>query len=285
MLSSFKTMRQRFCVAPLLGLVLFLTAGCLENAMLVKVNPDGSGDITYRLFLSEPLLHALATQAEFGDMEEAEARRALFQQMIEGIGPQLGEGIERSRDSISSNARGWHGFEAVYAFDTIADVRLDSINPLGSDADQQDTPGASSIGGRYTFSFEPGAPAALGLHPIPDAPSGYPYDLDPTGPGDWQSLLGTDLSEELFRALDGLRITIYLAVSGEVQESNASFVSARVPNVFTLLDLPFDRIAAHPEAFALVQRTGPDIAAILAELSIPEVRIEEPGKIVRIEFQ
>lgn len=285
MFNAFHTVRKRFCLLPLLGPVLLLGGCCLENAMLLKVNPDGSGDITYRLFLSEPLLQALAAEAQAGDMAESDARRALFAQMIEDIGPQLGEGLHLERSAFSANARGWHGLEAVYAFDAIADVRLDSIHPLGSEPDQQDTPGAASIGGRYTFSFEPGDPATLALHPIPDEPFGYPYDLDPTGPGDWQTLLGTDLSEELFRALDGLRITIYLAVNGEVQESNASFVSARVPNVFTLLDLPFDRIAARPDAFAVVQQTGPDIAAILAAFSVPEVRIEEPGKTVRVQFQ
>ncbi len=284
MVNAFQTARKRFCLLPLLGLVVLLGSGCLENAMLVKVNPDGSGDITYRLFLSAPLLDALAAQAEAGEADETEARRALFGQMIEGIGPQLGEDLTLARESLSTNARGWHGFEAVYAFDSIADVRLDNISPLGDPADDE-TPGAASIGGRYTFGFEPGDPATLELIPIPDEPFGYPHDLDPTGPEDWHSLLGAELSEELFRFLEGLRITIYLAVNGEVVESNASFVSARVPNVFTLIDLPFDRLAARPDALHVVRQTGPDIAAILAELAVPEVRIEEPGKTIRVQFR
>lgn len=267
-----------FSVALLLG-----CSGCLENAMLLKVNKDGSGEITYRLFLSEPMLQ---TVTAVGAKENPSAKDpdAAFQTMLQHLQGEFGTDVTLARSKLTSNKRGWQGFEAVYAFPDVRKVRLEDIDPFGNGSESNHQSGAS-FGGRYTFDFTPGDEAELRLIPIPDAVSPSPYGDDPDGPQDWSSLLGTELTDDLFARLEGLRITLYLILAGEIVESNAEFPSRKHPNVITLLDLPFDHILASTEAQEAIKTTGPNIRQVLDSVDVKGVRIEEAGKELSLRFK
>ncbi len=142
-----------------------------------------------------------------------------------------------------------------------------------------------SLGGRYTFEFTAGEQASLRMLPIPDPVRGYPYGEDPAGPRDWNSLLGSDLTDDMLAKLEGLRIALYVILGGSIVESNAAYPSDRHPNVLTILDLPFDQILADPAAQEAIKQTGPDVRQVLSDLDVRGVRIEEAGKTIDVRFQ
>lgn len=278
-------MKHLFCLFTIA--LLFGCTGCLENAMLLKVNTDGSGEITYRLFLSEPMLQAMTAAGNETDTNGSPAAtdpNAALQVMLQHLQGEFGTEVTLASSKITKNKRGWQGFEAVYAFPDINKIRLEDIDPTGRGSTANHQSGAS-LGGRYTFEFTPGNEAELRLIPIPDSVSGSPYGDDPDGPQDWNSLLGTDLTDDLFTRVEGLRITLYLILAGEIIESNAEFPSRKHPNVITLLDLPFDHILANTEAQETIKATGPNIRQVLDAVDVKGVRIEDAGKEISIRFK
>ena len=285
---ALQTYMMKYVLFCLTATFLLSSTGCMENAMLLKVKKDGSGDITYRLFLSESIFQAMSqpsTESQPENGKPAINSNAMLQKMIENLKGEFGTDVTLTSSKFATNKRGWQGFEAVYSFADINDIHLDDIDPIGGTSEKPD-PNSTSIGGRYTFSLtHDGEEVDLRLIPIKDLVHRSPYGEDPEGPRDWKGLLGTDLTDEFFTRLEGLRIALHLIVEGNIVETNAKFPSSKHPNVVTLLDLPFDQLLADPKAREAVKNAGSQIRTVLGESNIEGVRMEEVNKEITVRFK
>ena len=85
--------------------------------------------------------------------------------------------------------------------------------------------------------------------------------------------------------LSGMRMTLLIAVEGEIVETNARYQSQKQPNVVTVMDISMDRLLDHPEGAKLLQSGQASDTAALAALDIPGIKMEEPGKEIVIRFK
>ena len=278
--------------------------GCVESAMLVKVKPDGGGHVVYRMLMAEEMMNGIQMMANLsGGLSGAPASPAASSNLMDGVmhalADQLGDGVTFQSGAQKTNDRGWKGFEAVYAFDDVTRLKVADLDPLAGAGGG--SPMGADLGPKYRFEFTPGPVALLELVPrepapaatLPQADSGLEsltnltggLDLGPLGNmGGMPDRLGGMMSGMMQKVLQGMRISLVVSVEGEVVESNATFPSERHANAFILVDIPFDTILSDPRAAALMTQPAPDPAA-LAELKIPGLRIEEPGKTIRVKFR
>lgn len=302
-------MLKRAALTVLLVAVAALGLGCVENAMLMKVKPDGSGHVVYRLLMSEEMfggLQMMATMSASQSGGEAAAAGLASTNLVDGImrslADQLGTGVTFQSGKQLANDKGWKGFEAVYQFSDVTQLKLADLDPTG----QGGTASASSasLGPKYRFAFTPGEVATLELIPtetkparasesesaalpaadLPDLPDGMDLGaLGEMGKG-MQGMMGGMMTGMMKSMLQGMRISMVMSVDGEVVETNARYPSDNHPNAFVLVDIPFDTILSNPEAAALMMQPAPDPRA-LAKMDIPGLKMEEPGKTIRVKFK
>jgi hypothetical protein len=159
------------------------------------------------------------------------------------------------------------------------------------------------MGPTYRFAFTPGEEAVLELIPQKtspppaagvgaaaetNAPPSLPEGLDLGPLGDMgagmQGMMGGMMTGMMQKMLQGMRVSMVLSVDGKVLETNAKYPAASYPNTFVLMDLPFDAILSHPDAAGMMMQPAPDLSA-LAAMDIPGLKMEEPGKAIRIRFK
>lgn len=272
--------------ACMMVLIAFLT-GCIESTTLMDVNKDGSGTIRVREYYSPQIMSMMEgfqdSMRQMLDAEE-EAPAGMFEDQIQTKLMEYGPGVtlESSRDS--TNEQGWKGFEAVYAFSDINQIRLGG-------ADISDDEGDAL---QFTFQFTPGDTATLRIVPVKPVATDAAEEMDPMDEDDFPMAEMPDMGdmdllggmEGMFANMfEGMRVRMMVRVDGDVVESNADYPVAGRDNVFTLMDLEFDRFLNDPEAMQLLMAEDPDAIYKLKEKDVPGVRVEDPDKTIVIRFR
>lgn len=288
-----------WCVLTAVALA---TGGCMENATLVQVNKDGSGTLTYRMYLSEQLTGMMegmaSTMAAMGESTgqpppELDPLGEIKQSLQGQFGPNVT--LVSTRDV--TNPAGWKGVEAVYEFERISDIQLRQAEAAGPGPGG---PMPEQVAAEYAFQFTAGDPATLKLVPAggpassdgdgavePDAaaPPAPPAVAPPTLEPELDDMLGGMGLQMMAPMLKGMRISMLISVDGEIVETNAKFRSEEHDNVVTLVDVVFDRLLNDPAGAELLQG-GEDLdPRTLATLDIPGLRIEDPTKELVIRFK
>lgn len=277
---------------------LSLLTGCMQNAILVKVNTDGSGTLTYRVHLSDQLTGMMEGMGGMmGAMVEEGAEPEPFDpfaDMKAEMANQFGDAatLESTRDI--TNKAGWKGVEAVYAFADINQLKLSEIEQLDTGGGGSQSMGA--MGAQYTFAFTPGEVATLKLIPLPPeakdageaSAESVPGETGNTAEmpdmGEMEDMMGGMSAGMMAPMLKGMRVSLLLFVNGEIVESNASHPSAKNPNVIYLTDIAFDKVLADPEGAKMLDMEDVQ-PGDLAKLDIPGIVIEDPEKEVVIKFR
>lgn len=295
-----KTLRTVVLI-PILIAVSTLT-GCMESATLMRVNKDGSGTITHRMYMSTDMMEMMQGMASGMMGGEADIEMPDMDPLADikaSLDGQFGPAATLEGTQDVTNAAGWKGVEATYSFT--------DINKLDMAAGGQTDEGGMAMesgGPSYKFEFTPGDVAVLKLVPIrqPGAESDGAadassqgddvlgdagdtamgeMDMDMGGMGDMDAM-GMQMMAPM---LKGMRMSLLVAVEGKVVESNASFPHEKYPNVVTLADIDFDKLLAHPEGMKALQ-AGPNAdPADLAKLGIDGVKVEDPAKEIQIRFE
>ncbi len=266
--------------------LLFLT-GCMENAALLNLKKDGSGTLTYRIYISSGIMqmfHGIATGmgTDGGNTGSVDPLESLKADMED----KFGDAATLVKTKEIANEQGWEGIEAIYSFD---DVNKLNLAGMGDEIDSGDggDQGMGKMGTPYRCSFTKGDTATLKIIPITTDPEaakeaaedlpGVMADMGMEGMGD----LGLAMMKPMMK---GMRITLLLSVDGEIVETNSSFKSEKHPNVITLMDLRMDQLLEHPQAMEIM-KAGADGADKLAALNLPGIKIENPQKEITVSFK
>lgn len=228
-------------LVPLLA-ILVTTASCVEYTMLIKLQPDGSGELIETSLFKGEL--AQMFQAMGGDMsgeegeDPAEGKR---REAAERAG-QLGEGVSLVSWAELPEEEGM-GERVVYRFDDVTKLGL-TPGPSGSDEG-----GMSGSGESIRFRFEPGADGSRVLTAVFEAPEPEGGDAEPGADeamGDEEAAgeemaeaMGEGMMEMMKPFLAGMKLRVLLDVGGEVLDTTAPAVNG---SEVTLMALDFDQL-------------------------------------------
>ncbi len=263
------------------ALALPLVSGCIESTTLLKVGKDGSGTVTVREFYSPQLTQMMDGMAGMvqgivpDGAEGAEAAPAavdLFKDSIEKKAALMGPGVTITHREDVTNAAGWKGFLATYAFPDINKLNLG----IGEgDADAEDGPAG------FRFAFTPGSPAKLDIVPnkSPSAEQEAAVAEEATEVAD----MGGQMTAMMAPMIKGLRMTFLVQVDGAIVETNARH-SIPDRNTVVVMDLPVEKLMGNPQALQLMTSKDPNMQKKLLGMDLPGVKLEDPSKTISVSF-
>ncbi len=265
--------------------------GCMENAMLLKLDTDGSGTLTYRVFMSDDMLN-MAQSMTSGmmqgmGMEEEDAKAAMdpFAEIKASLDGQFGPQAKLESTREMTNKQGWKGVEAMYAFDNVNELQLQNVEPVQAEGP---TMQMDEMGSAYTFEFTPGDVATLKMVPITSESSDETAAMDPAvteAMGGMNGMMEGMGMQMMAPMMKGMRMSFLVFLNGEVVETNAKFQSKKHPNVITLMDLQFDKILADPNGGELMKASANMDSAKLAAMDVDGLRVEAPDKVIEVKFK
>ncbi len=280
-----------------LGFVILpaIFSGCIESTTMVEVKTDGSGTIRVLEFYSPQIMsmlegfpdemHWMEMPQEHEDDTHRQADASgLFQEQIMAKLMEYGPGVTLDSFHETTNARGWKGFEAMYAFSDINQIRLGGgdISETNDDALQ------------YSFQFTPGETATLRIIPARPDTAAQVREREPMDEDDFHMTETPDMDDqEMLNGMEGLfgdlfqgmRVRMRVQVDGTVVESNADYPAPGRDNLITLMDVEFDRFLNDPEAMQLLMSEDPDAMYKLKEKGVPGIQVEDPDKTIVIRFR
>lgn len=296
--------RSGWRLLPLLA-VLFSTVACLEHTVLLKLRPDGSGELIETTFLKGQMLEmarAMAAMESDGEGEgggllagQADQKRA----EAEARAARLGEGVTFvSWEAVTGE--GTEGERAVYRFADVSKLRI-SPAPASEDGEGAPMGGSEDV---IRFRFGDGAEgsrrlvAVFGDEPAPEAAgdavaSEATADVDPAsadgvedmaGMEEMADAMGAGMMEMMKPFLQGMKMQVLVEVEGEVVATDAPFSDG---STVTLLAFDFDQIVADPEAWKKLSAMDSDssLSVLGPQLhGLPGVRAPG-GTEVAIEFR
>jgi hypothetical protein len=197
---------------------------------------------------------------------------------IRGKAEKLGRGVcYVSHEMHEDDER--QGYTAMYSFNDISTVQVNQ-NPGAS---VPSFPGSEEVMESdeelVMFSFTKGNPATLVIRP---PKGGSESETEPGEAGQeptdgQQAEQEGDGSEEGFEQmkefLRGMKVTVQVAVDGDIEKTNASYVDG---STITVIDLSFDRLIDDPELMKQLQKSDEMSPAAAKEMlkNIPGIRVE-----------
>jgi len=284
-------------VAVVMAAALVLS-GCIDDTISVTVKPDGSGTIEETVLMGNEFIEMMQEMSKgLGEegkdktgqtsaRDDAKKHDDVVAGMMEkarNSAKDLGEGVRlvSVKPARSDSAS---GYTAVYAFKDIGKVMLNqnpgSKTPL-SDADKEkdkagdawskDTPGKD----RIRFVFTKGSPARLAVHMPPPKPA-EKDEKEKTAPK--EPAKDDPNAIEMMKAIfKGMRVSIVLAVDGDIVKTNATHRSGR--NI-TLIEMDFGRLLNHAELLKKIDREKPqsleEMKTALKSIEGVKLEFEDP---------
>jgi len=255
----------KFAISILTVAVMVALSGCIKQKIVVKVKPDGSGNIVVSTIFNKDIVTAFEKQmdeqrkklAEQGISSEHidKALKDPFfnEKQINQAASKFGDAVEYVKSKKISNASG-RGYIAIYSFKNIDDVKLDLeklTSPMPSFGTS--TPSDDSI----SFVFTKGDVAKLKVT-IPQSEKDATIEeessevFEPTLltdqeksqmmiQGNMFGLSGKEKTKEevLRKMFDGMSVDIDLEVVGTLVKSDATFKSAKKKGRCTLFAMDF----------------------------------------------
>lgn len=225
-------------------MLLFLTSGCIEFNLKVKVNPNGSGTITEEVLFSQKMITMINSLSAMGG-DDAEKFEPFDMDDIKDRVSDLGEGVELIK-AEKLEKKSQSGYSAVYKFKDINKLVLedDPISLMPDDLPTQDS-GEEGVDDGFTFKFTKGNPASMVITMNNDK-------FTPEEDAEFEEEPETDDNENemMFQQMKDLmkdmRTSIVLEIDGKIIETNATHVD---DNKITLIDFDFGKLLDMPEKF------------------------------------
>lgn len=276
-------MTTKSLLAGLTGAALLCAAGCVESSTTVKVKRDGSGQVVVTEYMAPSMVQMMSGMQGMGSAMGATNAPAapnladMFKESAEKKSAALGTGVTMTSFASATNAAGWVGYQAVYAFPKIEALNL----AVGGD-DAEDSAKA-----KYTCKFTPGAVAKLEIVP-PPMPTEEPAATPATEPGaaaqpemDPAAMMGM-----MAPMMKGMRMSLAIEVDGKIANTSATFKEG--DSKVIVMDLPMDALLANPEGAKLIgasQGKKEMPLEAIRKLNAAGVKIEDPTKPLVIEFK
>lgn len=237
-----------------LALALALTLpGCIQMRMHVKVNPDGSGKVTFLAGVKSGMTDLLES---FGEGDGAQDLGKLGDSLSAESLAENSEGIVAWSGTREYQEGGYEYFEVTGYFDDIEKVRLetDDDDPDGGitfDFSRRDD-------GTYVLGFEPS--------PVDDLIGGEDEDDDPA----FESEAEKRMAKGLMKSLMGdFHISYTFELPGAIREARGMAISGRQATIRYDLDEMFQAMDDPVKAREAVGNrviSGPDADGIEDEM-------------------
>ncbi|MEW5976865.1 MAG: hypothetical protein AB1898_13760 [Acidobacteriota bacterium] len=286
---------MRICRGTVLLVASLSLNGCISFDTVVKVNPDGSGQVVQTTLMSKVMVQQLSTMLqamteqlsadssgskappEFFGEEEARRRAA-----------QMGEGVTYLSSRKVQTDR-FEGIEAVYAFQDINRLQIDSrpSSPLGEGSDIKFGPSIRKSSTAFKLSQLDNGNSLLTVRlqgandNVPHAPT----QSSPPNSAKPETQASPEQVEQFKKLIEGLRLSLAVEVLGTLVKTNSTYVEgSRV----TLMEMEFAELLSNEpklkEMASFKTQSLEDAKRLLAGLKgfkvslDPEIRIEFSSK-------
>ncbi len=225
-----------------------LFTGCFESTTLITVRKDGAGQILQRTFISQQAegLMAVAAMAQGQNGAANMPNINLTSNEFIQAAANMGEGVTFVKARKLKKESGEEGSEAMFAFKDINKLKV-SLTP---DTTAGAVPSAKEVS---PFQFTKGVNPTLSItipHDKIRRPNNSKTANDPTAKAMMQQMMKPLLA--------GMKISIFVEVSGQLTDSDATYISAspnsRFKNRITMADVNMDNILAHPAGMDLLEQ-------------------------------
>lgn len=260
---------MRRLAAPLFVLLVTVSlAGCFQDEIVVKINPDGSGTIEQTFLLTRAAVKQMRSmQAQF---DPDAPFSVLDKEELREKATEFGEGV-RFVSAVPLETEDGEGYRAVYAFDdvTALDIQPEtSEGPTPSFGEDDGEPGVR-------FAFEPGSPARLTiLVPQEDeATSDEPANPDDLSADSAQLANAMDM---MGAVLNGLHVRLVVEPQGAITETSAAFHD---DGQIVLIDVEGEALLSNVPVLQQLARTEDPSAARHFIAETPGIQVEQQERV------
>jgi hypothetical protein len=288
---------RRIIIFSLVILSLFLS-GCIQSNTLIRVNPDGSGEVEETVLLSSMLVASMQNltkkmtddQSKDKDKDKGEDKDQDKKESGDYIQKQIKE-AKTKIDAMGANIKfisatpvrteTMTGYKTIYSFRDINKLNINQ-NPsdkTGKPEDQKDA--SSKKKEMLQFSFRKGPVSILSVR-MPDksdtAKNEKPKTEQKKSPEDEAAAM--DMMKMFFK---DMAVRIELEMVGTVVKTNASY---RDKSRITLIDMEFGKIFENKEVFEKLSKAQPKTIEEMKDIvkDIKGLRIELNNPVV-VEFR
>jgi hypothetical protein len=290
--------------AALFGVIIF--TGCIKEKMLIKVKPDGSGNIVVSAMFNKSIVEAFEKQmkAELEKMGKDAPEMDPFYN-VEGLkkaAKEFGDNVEYVKSKKVNNAKG-RGYIAIYSFKNVSDLKLDIkkiTSPMPNMAMQQPNPENC-----ITFNLKKDGDISKLTVKVPQPTeeeiaeaNKKPENITPTPMTDQEKqqmmmqgamfgLTGNEKTkEEVIRKMfGGMAVDIDLEVDGKLVKTDASMKDSKKENRIKLLEVDYGKILKKDWLCTKITNDNKgDIFGHLSALKVDGVAIESKPEIT-LEFK
>ncbi len=313
------TRLQHLVPTLILAVLVGGTPGCLKNKVVVRVKPDGSGDILVTRVISPAVVQMVEAQMKqvSGSLKDldADAPDEIQQRMkqdpffnepsLSNEASQYGEGVTyvKARKYDESGSR---GAVIQYAFTNVNQVRLSmkhsGMENLAGGGGRRPAPDPKDC---YQFEFKPGAPCVLTVR-VPELPQSEKADeppppaakreIPPEERAQIMAMLGKPLNlkgdesmEEIMRRMmKDMEVSLSVEVDGKVAKSTAAHAYPGKANRFVLMKMDMNQMMDSPAFKRLIQASAG--GGGMNEEAMNSLMLHSPGvlldtnRTIRIEF-
>lgn len=247
-----------------------LCSGCFQIERTITLKPDGSGTYTETFLVGEQMVAFLQGLAATGEKTPAPPREfeLATPQELSAAAEKMGDGVRFvAHRRLVRN--GFVGYEAVYAFQDINHLTLDSKAPTPDRSAHAATPSAP-----LRFKHTPGAVAHLLIIPHrPDVVPSQGNKQKKAAAADQAAASTPDDREAVKQLLGGMRMNLTLLIEGEIITTNASY---REGNRIVLAELESDKLLQlSPDELQQLQRLDQhELPAALHQFKLMPGRVD-----------
>lgn len=222
--------------------LLFVSSGCIEFNLKVKVDSNGSGTITEEVLFSQKMVSMINSLTAMGG-EDAEKFEPFSMNDIADRATEFGEGVELVKaEKLTRKTQS--GYSAVYRFKDINKLVLqDDPSSLMPDNLPTHDPEGGKVADGFTFEFKKGNPAKMVISMNQDE-----FSIEEDSEFEDESESQDEENEMMFQQMKDMmkdmRTSIILEIDGKILETTASHVKG---NKITLIDLDFGKLFDMPE--------------------------------------
>ena len=278
----------RLARIALAALAAAAVSGCIQSSTIIKMKPDGSGNIEQTMTMSAEAVAQFSALAAMGDDKDKKAGKGgiddLFSEKeARDAAAKMGQGVTFvSSQKIDTPDR--KGLKAIYAFTDIRKLSLDEMKSpnMGDAAGAAGAPAAKDPPMTFDFKQLPGGNGLLTINQSSVDKALKTGDAKPAA----KDAVDTKMAEqglEMAKAfMKGMKIDVLIQVP-RVVKTNSPYVEG---TTVTLLSMDFDKVLADPKALERMNglTTLADTKAALKDFKgikinlEPQVTIEFAGK-------
>ena len=250
---------DRRIVATLSALLLVFVTGCMDVTMDIKVNKDGSGVLTQRVFMGAAMTDMMGAMGDGddGSLYDVDELKAAAETM--------GDGVTFVGVVDVTNKKGDKGFRASYNFPDITAINLQN----------DDDTGMGQMMEGMTFEFEGGETARLTINMPANEAGGDSVEAGVN------MLMGAEQMAGMQQMFDGMRFWVRVRVDGTIAETNAQYVNKRKTGV-TLIKMDVGEMVKNAELMEKLEVLGHSSPAAFKKAAgdVGYMRLEGQEKVV-----